>query len=89
MDIKSVTNGNNVYFQKDLPQKGQDQSGNANVKIQDKLELSQEAQNIQNSANKVPRSEEISERIQDKFYDSDDVVSKVADKILSQINKTK
>ena len=89
MDIKSVTNSNSIYFQKDLPQKGQDQSGNANVKIQDKLELSQEAQNIQNSANQVPRSEEISERIQDKFYDSDDVVSKVADKILSQINKTK
>ena len=89
MDIKSVTNGNNVYFQKDLPQKGQDQSGNANVKIQDKLELSQEAQNIQNSANQVPRSEEISRRINNKFYDSNEVVSQIADKILSEINKTK
>ena len=89
MDIKSILNNNSIYIQKDLPQKGKDQNGNTNLKIQDKLELSQEAKTIQNSTNNIPRSDEIKERIQDKFYDSDDVVSKVADKILNEIKNTK
>ncbi len=89
MDIKSINNSNSIYFQKDLPQKGKDQSGNTNLKVQDKLELSQEAKNIQNTDNQVPRSEEISRRINNKFYDSNEVVSQIADKILSEINKTK
>jgi len=89
MDIKSILNNNSMYIQKDLPQKSKDQNGNTNLKIQDKLELSQEAKTIQNSTNNIPRSDEIKERIQDKFYDSDDVVSKVADNILNEIKNTK
>ena len=88
MDIKSVSNNNNIYFQKDLPQKGNDQNGNSKVKIQDKLELSQEAKNIQSSSDQVPHAEEIKEKIQNKFYDTDEVVSKVADKILQDIKKS-
>ncbi len=89
MDIKSVTNNNSIYFQKDLPQKGKDQSGNANLKIQDKLELSQEAKNIQSSVSQASNSDEIAKRIQNGYYNSNEVIGKVADKILNEINKTK
>lgn len=90
MDIKSVSNSNNVYLPKDLPQKGKDPKENQELKIQDKLELSEEAKNIQNSASvQQSRLEKISERINSNFYNSNDVISKVADKIYQEITKVK
>ena len=91
MDIKSVSNSNgNAYFPKDLPQKGKDQKEGQELKIQDKLELSEEAKNIQNSSNTQQSSlDKISERIKSDFYNSNEVISKVADKIYQEIKQTK
>jgi len=89
MDIKSVSNSNNVYLPKDLPQKGKDQKEGQEIKIQDKLELSEEAKNIQNSTStQQSRLDQISERIKNNFYNSDEVVNKVADKIYQEIKQT-
>jgi len=90
MDIKSVSNPtNNVYLQKDVPQKSKDANEGTELKIQDKLELSEEAKNIQNSTNiQQNRLDKISERISSGFYNSNDVISKVADKIYQEIKPT-
>ena len=90
MDIKSVSNSNNVYLPKDLPQKGKDQKEGQEIKIQDKLELSEEAKNIQNSSGtQQSRLEKISGRISSNFYNSNEVINKVADKIYQEIKQTK
>lgn len=90
MDIKSVSNANNnVYLPKDLPQKGKDQKDGQEIKIQDKLEISDEAKNIQNSTStQQSRLDQISARINSNFYNSDEVTNKVADKIYQEIKQT-
>ncbi|MHB1687852.1 MAG: hypothetical protein ACYCVH_10810 [Ignavibacteriaceae bacterium] len=85
MQIKSVTNA--VYFPKDLPGNAKKPKENIDAKGKDKLELSQEAQNIKKSQSQDKNLEEIKEKVQNKFYDSDDVINKTADKIISSINK--
>ena len=78
-----------VYLPKDLPQKGKDQKEGQEIKIQDKLELSEEAKNIQNSTStQQSRLDQISARINSNFYNSDEVVNKVADKIYQEIKQT-
>ena len=90
MDIKSVSNSNSVYLPKDLPQKGKDSKEGQEIKIQDKLELSEEAKNIQNSSGaQQSRLEKISGRINSNFYNSNEVINKVADKIYQEIKQTK
>lgn len=90
MDIKSVSNSNNIYLPKDLPQKGKDSKDGQEIKIQDKLELSEEAKNIQNTTStQQNRLDQISERIKSNFYNSDEVISKVADKIYQEIKQAK
>jgi len=80
---------NNVYAQKDLPQKAKDANEGTEIKIQDKLELSDQAKNIQNSTNiQQNKLDKISERISSGFYNSNDVISKVADKIYQEIKPT-
>ena len=87
MDINSVSNSNGVYLPQDLPQKQKDQQNQAqDIKIQDKLDLSEEAKSIQNSTNiQQSNLDKISERIKSNFYNSDEVTSKVADKIYQEI----
>lgn len=90
MDIKSVSNSNSIYIPKDTPQKGKDQKEGQELKIQDKLELSEEAKNINNSTStQQSRLDKISDRIKNDYYNSDEVVSKVADKIYQEIKQTK
>ena len=87
MDIKPLSN--NIYFPKDLPQNGKDQTKDQNPKIQDKLELSQEAQNMKKSETQGKNLDQISEKIKNNFYNSDEVINKVAEKIYNEISKTK
>jgi hypothetical protein len=88
MDINSVSNLNGVYLPHDLSQKQKGQQNGQDIKIQDKLELSEEAKSIQNSAS-VQQSnlDKISDRIKNDFYNSDEVVSKVVDKIYQEIGQ--
>jgi hypothetical protein len=89
MDINSVSNSSGVYLPQDLPQKQKDQQPGQDIKIQDKLELSEQAKNIQNSVSTQQSNlDKISERITSGFYNSDEVVSKVADKIYQEIGQT-
>lgn len=87
MEIKPLSN--NIYFPKDLPQNGKDQTKNQNYKIQDKLELSKEVQNMKKPETQENNLDEISEKIKNNFYNSDDVINKVADKIYNEISKSK
>jgi hypothetical protein len=90
MNIKSVSNTNNVYSPQDVPVKGKDPNETQEIKIQDKLELSEEAKNIQNSSNAQQSSlSQISDRVKNGFYNSDQVISKVADKIYQEIKQVK
>jgi|GEM_PF-2435366 len=83
MQIKSVTGS--PYYPKDLPGNTQSAKSNAQSQPKDKLELSAEAQNIQKSQGLDPKLEEIKEKVNSKFYDSDDVVNTVADKMLKDV----
>ncbi len=85
MQIKSV--GGSPYFPKDLPGNTQNAKNNSQSQPKDKLELSAEAQNIQKSQSLDPKLEEIKEKVNSKFYDSDDVVNTVANKILKDVKK--
>ena len=55
----------------------------------DRIELSSEAtRKMENeSASKTKRIEEIQKKIENKFYNSDEVISKVAQKILDEISR--
>ncbi len=87
MDIKPLSN--NIYFPKELPQNGKDQQKQQNYKIQDKLELSQEVQNMKNPNLQDTKLAKISEKIKNNYYNSDEVINKVADKIYNEISKSK
>lgn len=85
MTIKSVSN--NLFVNNIGSDKAKDISGKKENKIQDKLELSEEAKNIQKSNSETGKLDKIKERINSKFYDSDDVINKVAENILKEIDK--
>ena len=82
MDIKSI---NNQYqylgnIKKNKVEKTDSQSG------KDKLEISGQAKELSNSQkDEAKKLEEISEKIKSNYYDSDDVIEKVADKLLKDI----
>ncbi|MHB8578579.1 MAG: hypothetical protein ACYDA4_01820 [Ignavibacteriaceae bacterium] len=85
MDIKSVSNG--AYLPKDLPGSPQKPQESADNKSKDQLVLSPEAQDIQKSQTQNKNLEEIKTKINNKFYDSNEVLNKVADKVLQDIKK--
>ncbi len=73
---------NNINFNNSVPKSEQVQPDKKAV-IQDKLEISNKAKELQ--SNKVKDPEVIKQRIADKFYDSDEVLNKVASKVLKDI----
>ena len=85
MDIKSVSNA--AYFPKDLPGNAKKTPESADNKSKDQLVLSPEAQNLQKSQSSNKNLEEIKGKISSKFYDSSEVLNKVADKVLNDIKK--
>jgi len=52
----------------------------------DKIEISTEARDLAKTDTAQQRLEEIKKRVDSKFYDSDAVLNKVADKILDELN---
>lgn len=83
MQIKPVNNS--PYYTREVPGKNSDPKESGENKIKDKLELSEEAKNIQKTQGDNTNMDTIKERIKNKFYDSQDVVNKVADNILKEI----
>jgi anti-sigma28 factor (negative regulator of flagellin synthesis) len=51
----------------------------------DKIEISSEARDLAKTDMSQQRLEEIKQRIDSKFYDSDIVLNKVADKLISEL----
>lgn len=87
MQIKPLTN--NPYLNQNLPAKTSDSKKvdkNSN-QPKDKLELSAEALKLQNASGNDKKLEEIKNKVANKFYESNDVVNKVADKILKELKK--
>jgi hypothetical protein len=80
--VKVTGVNNNINFNNSVPKSEQVQPDKKAV-IQDKLEISNKAKELQ--SNKVKDPEVIKQRIADKFYDSDEVLNKVASKVLKDI----
>ena len=83
MQIKPLSN--KVYLGKDISENISENVEKKENKFQDKLELSEEAKNIQKSQVPVSKFDKIKDRINNKFYDSNEAISKTAEKILKEI----
>jgi len=82
MDIKGINNQYQYFgnIKKSKTEKADSQSG------KDKLEISGEGKVLSNSQkDEAKKLEVINERVNSKFYDSDEVIDKVADKLLKDI----
>ncbi len=77
--------GNN-YYPGNIRKSNSDSTEQSGAKIKDKLELSSEAKSISKNQAENTGMDKIKEKINSKFYDSPDVISKIADKILKNIN---
>jgi negative regulator of flagellin synthesis FlgM len=82
MDIKGINNQYQYISNVKKNKAGKSESESA----KDKLEISGEAKVLSNSQKEEAKKlEEITEKINSKFYDSDEVIEKVADKLLKDI----
>ncbi len=84
MHIKPVSN--KVYLGNDVPENVKGKKEIKENKVHDKLELSEEAKNIQKKQVPDKNLEKIKARIDSKYYDSEEIINKVAEKMLKDIN---
>jgi hypothetical protein len=82
MTIKPVNN--QIMLQNKIEGKSTKKASSENQK--DKLQISAEALKMNQDAKLSPALEEIRNKINSKFYDSDEVINKVAVEILKDIN---
>jgi negative regulator of flagellin synthesis FlgM len=83
VEIKGISNGQ--YFSKEVNKPKSEQENEKSPK--DKLEISEEAKVLQSNPTEAKNLESIREKIANKFYDSDEVLNKVADKLLEDLKK--
>lgn len=83
MNIKPVSN--KVFLGKETTEKVNENVEKKENNFRDKLELSEEALNIQKNQLPDKNLDKIKDRINNKFYDSNEVLNKTADKILKEI----
>ena len=83
MEIRGVSNSPLFVNQTKNTKTEEAQSQEA----KDKIVISSEARNIAKADLSTARLEEIHGRINTKFYDSNEVLNKVADKILAETTK--
>ncbi|MEW6005898.1 MAG: flagellar biosynthesis anti-sigma factor FlgM [Stygiobacter sp.] len=82
MEIKGVTNGS--FF---VNQTKNQKVGDNNAKKRDTIEISTEARDLAKADLDQQKIEDIRSKIKSGFYKSDEVLNKVADKILAEIKK--
>lgn len=82
MEIKGVTNGS--FF---VNQTKNQKVGDNNAKKRDTIEISTEARDLAKADLDQQKIEDIRSKINSGFYKSDEVLNKVADKILAEIKK--
>jgi anti-sigma28 factor (negative regulator of flagellin synthesis) len=81
VEIKGVTNGS--FFVNAT--KNNKAESNQQLESKDKIEISSEARDLLKTELSAERVAELHQRISDGFYDSEDVLQKVADKLLPDI----
>ncbi len=81
MEIKGISN--NQYFSQEVNKPKVEQENQNPAK--DKLEISEEAKLLQSKKVEDPNLDAIREKIANKFYDTPEVLNKVAEKILEEI----
>jgi hypothetical protein len=85
MDIKKVSG--NQYFSNEILKNIEKAVKDAPTGTkQDKLQISKEAK-VMNEKVEASKLDVIKQKLAQKFYDSDEVLSKVSDKILNELNK--
>ncbi|MBZ0198623.1 MAG: hypothetical protein K8H86_02060 [Ignavibacteriaceae bacterium] len=82
MEIKPLST--NPYLNKDVVQTKKGKDVEENMKPKDRLELSSEAKQIKDDQLDLKKLDAIKQKIANKFYDSDEVIGKVADAILKE-----
>jgi galactokinase/mevalonate kinase-like predicted kinase len=85
MDIKKVS-GNQYLSNEILKNKEKAVKDAPTGTKQDKLQISKEAK-VMNEKVEASKLDVIKQKLAQKFYDSDEVLSKVSDKILNELNK--
>ncbi len=86
MQINPLTN--NPYYSQGLPGKASESKGNGKndqTNNQDKLELSPEAMKMQNLSPEDKKLNDINNKISNNFYNSEEVINKVANNILKEL----
>lgn len=81
MEIKGISN--NQYFSKEVNKPKVEQENQNPAK--DKLEISEEAKLLQSKKVEDANLDAIREKIANKFYDTSEVLNKVAEKILEEL----
>lgn len=82
MEIKPLSN--NTYLNKDVAQLKKGKDVEENTRAKDRLELSSEALHIKSDELDLKKLDAIKAKITTKYYDSDEVIGKVADAILKE-----
>jgi len=85
MEIKRISN--NVFFPNSTENISKKKVESSEQK-QDKLEISERANQMSKTNSDSKNIEEIRNRIDSKFYDSDKVIKKISSEILKEINNT-
>ncbi len=83
MQVKGINN--NVFSQ--TPSKVDKPGSAGSSGKKDRIEISSQARDIAKSELGSQRLEEIKQKLNNKFYDTEEVLSKVADAILKELDK--
>lgn len=85
MEIKGI--GNNSFSNNPSDIRKVDSKEKENKSQKDKIEISEEARVLARADLSSQRLEEIRHKMQNNFYNSDEVLKKVAEEILKEIQK--
>jgi hypothetical protein len=85
MEINRI---NNNYVRSSALLKNKPAAEKTEAKVGDKIEISNEAKILQQQNTSTVDVAAIKEKIDNKFYESNEVYDKVADKILQEFEKT-
>ncbi len=86
MQIKGISN-NSPFTQNQNQIKKPENNTSGDVKDKDKIEISSAARELAKNDLASRRLEEIKQKVATKFYDSEEVISKVADAILKELKE--
>lgn len=86
MQIKGISN-NNPFTQNPNQVRNTESKNSGEVKDKDKIEISSAARDLAKSELGSKKLEEIKQKIENKFYNSEEVINKVADAILKELKQ--